>query len=421
MMFKLALLIATVLIAASSLSSARADDLSVEVLHYFTSGGEAAAIKELRKAFEAQGGTWVDSPVAGGSGDAHDQVLRSRTLAGNAPAAAMPKIRDAAVWGQQGYIVDLSDVAKAEKWDEVYPSVVSDIAKQDGKWVAVPIDLQRGDFMWVNPKVLQKVGVNEPPKTWDDFIAVCDKLKVANVPCLAHGGQSWQDGYLFVAAVIGVGGIELYNKAIAQGDIDAVKSPQIKQAFDELRKMRGYVDDNFSGRDWNLATAMLMKGDAAFQIMGDWVKGEVTHANLVPGKDILCISTPRAKDTGYLWSSNTMSFFTKTKGDDKATAGQKLLAKVISSGAAETAYSLNKGNTPARLGVDPAPFDTCAKFEMSEVAKSVKDGTLVPDLVPGMTATALKRGAMQDVITQFFNSQESSEEAQAALVDALSE
>ena len=56
--------------------------------------------------------------------------------------------------------------------------------------------------------------------------------------------------------------------------------------------MRGYVDDNFSGRDWNLATAMVMNGEAAFQIMGDWAKGEFFAAGKVPGEDFLCASTP---------------------------------------------------------------------------------------------------------------------------------
>ena len=48
----------------------------------------------------------------------------------------------------------------------------------------------------------------------------------------------------------------------------------MKAVFDQMRKLRGYVDGNFSGRDWNLATAMVMNGEAAFQIMGDWAKGD---------------------------------------------------------------------------------------------------------------------------------------------------
>lgn len=64
------------------------DDMGVELLHFFTSGSEAAAFYSYKDAFEAAGGKWVDSPVAGGGGDAHDTTLRARVLAGDAPGAA---------------------------------------------------------------------------------------------------------------------------------------------------------------------------------------------------------------------------------------------------------------------------------------------------------------------------------------------
>ncbi|KQU92420.1 hypothetical protein ASD99_11105 [Mesorhizobium sp. Root695] len=54
---------------AMASTAARADG-TVEVLHWWTSGGEAKAVGELKKSFEAQGGTWIDSPIAGGGGDA---------------------------------------------------------------------------------------------------------------------------------------------------------------------------------------------------------------------------------------------------------------------------------------------------------------------------------------------------------------
>ena len=44
---------------------------------------------------------------------------------------------------------------------------------------------------------------------------------------------------------------------------------------------RTYVDANFSGRDWNLASAMVINGDAAFQFMGDWAKGEFLNAGVI--------------------------------------------------------------------------------------------------------------------------------------------
>lgn len=398
--------------------TAYSQDMSVEVMHYFTSGGEAAAIGELRKAFEAKGGKWIDSPVAGGGGAAHDQALKSRALAGDPPGAAMPKLFDAQTWGKEGYLVDLQGVAKSENWDEIYPEAIRSAAKYDGKWVAVPIDLLRSDMMWVNPKVLAKVGA-DVPKTWDEFNKTADKLLAAGITPLAHGGQNWQDTLLFEYVVVGIGGADLYHKVFVEGDLDAIKSDGMKASFDQFRKLRGYVDKDFSGRDWNLATAMLMKGDAAFQLMGDWTKGEITHANLTPGKDILCVPTPRAEQGTFLWISNSMSFFAAKKGETEPSDGQKLLATVLSNPDAETAYALKKGGGVAHLGVDTTPFDACAKFEIESAAEANKLGKLNGDLVGGMTPLAGARGAVYDVVTNFFNSDMSSEEAVQQLANAI--
>src|SRR5262249_59689255 len=46
-----------------------AGDNTVEVLHWWTSGGEAAALNVLKKDLESKGVTWQDMPVAGGGGE----------------------------------------------------------------------------------------------------------------------------------------------------------------------------------------------------------------------------------------------------------------------------------------------------------------------------------------------------------------
>ena len=70
----------------------------------------------------------------------------------------------------------------------------------------------------------------------------------------------------------------------------------MKEAFDRMTVIRGYVDDNFSGREWNLASAMVINGDAAFQFMGDWAKGEFLNAGKVPEQDFLCFRFPGTQD-----------------------------------------------------------------------------------------------------------------------------
>ena len=67
----------------------------------------------------------------------------------------------------------------------------------------------------------------------------------------------------------------------------------MKETFDRMSTLSApIVDDNFSGRDWNLATAMVINGEAGFQMMGDWAKGEFLNAGKVPGQDFLCFRFP---------------------------------------------------------------------------------------------------------------------------------
>ncbi|MGL6039882.1 MAG: sugar ABC transporter substrate-binding protein, partial [Deefgea sp.] len=59
----------------------------VEVLHFWTSGGEAKSVAELKKMMEAQGFTWKDFAVAGGGGENAMTALKTRVVSGNPPAA----------------------------------------------------------------------------------------------------------------------------------------------------------------------------------------------------------------------------------------------------------------------------------------------------------------------------------------------
>ena len=54
----------------------------LEVTHWWTSGGEAAAVAEFAKAFDATGNKWVDGAIAG-SGDVARPIIISRILGGN--------------------------------------------------------------------------------------------------------------------------------------------------------------------------------------------------------------------------------------------------------------------------------------------------------------------------------------------------
>ncbi|MFB2532140.1 ABC transporter substrate-binding protein [Paracoccus sp. p3-h83] len=384
-----------------------------EVLHWWTSGGEAKSAAVLKEEFAAKGGTWTDMPVAGGGGDAAMTALRARVLAGNAPTAVQLKGPAIQEWYEEGVLADISPVADKEKWADLLPAAIANHMKCEDKWCAVPVNVHRVDWIWANADVLAKNGI-EMPTTWDEFNAAADKLKAAGITPLAHGGQNWQDATVFETVVLGLGGPEFFQKALVDLDEEALKSDTMIKVFDQMRKLRGYVDPNFSGRDWNLATAMVMNGEAGFQIMGDWAKGEFLAAGKVPGKDFLCASTP---GDGYLYNVDSFAMF-NVEGEDKK-AGQDLLAELIMGPSFQKTFNLNKGSIPARSDVALDEFDDCAKLSSTEMKASADGGSLLPSYAHGMALRGAQAGAITDVVTAHFNSEMTSQEAVDQLVAAV--
>jgi glucose/mannose transport system substrate-binding protein len=125
-------------------------------------------VAELKKMLEAKGDTWKDFAVAGGGGESAMTVLKSRVVSGNPPTAAQIKGPSIQEWGDEGVLANLDPVAEAEGWNTLLPAVVSEVMKYDGHYVAVPINVHRVNWLWINPEVFDKSGA-EIPTTWDEF------------------------------------------------------------------------------------------------------------------------------------------------------------------------------------------------------------------------------------------------------------
>lgn len=406
------LLVSSAFALGMAATSAQAEP-QAEVLHWWTSGGEAAAVKVLMEEFEANGGTWTDMPVAGGGGDAAMTALRARVLSGNAPTAVQLKGPSIQEWYEEGALGSIQGVAEAENWDELLPEAIQYHLKCDGEYCAAPVNIHRIDWIWSNASILEDAGI-EPPKNWDEFNAAAEKLQGMGILPLAHGGQAWQDATLFEAVVVGLGGPEFYREALVELDQDALTSDTMMQVFDQMRTLRGYVDDNFSGRDWNLATAMVINGEAAFQIMGDWAKGEFIAAGKEPGEDFYCSSPSNG---AYLYNVDSFAFF-NVDGDDRQ-AGQQLLAKLTMGKNFQKVFNLNKGSIPARLDVSMDEFEFCGRQSNADLNEAIDNGFLLPSYAHGMALRGAQAGAVTDVVTAHFNSDMSSADAVAQLAQAV--
>ncbi|MFK0165091.1 ABC transporter substrate-binding protein [Rhizobium sp. NPDC090279] len=407
-------------LAATSLGfagTAQAQTKEIQMLHWWTSGGEAAALKVIKDALAKQGYTWKDVPVAGGGGNAAMTTLKAMVAAGNYPTSSQMLGYNVLVYAEAGKLGDLTDLAKSEGWDKAVPAAFQKFSTYDGKWVAVPVNVHSVNWVWINKAVMDKIGGTEP-KTFDDFLALLDKAKAAGVTPLALGGQDWQEAILFDDVVLSTGGPEFYKKAFNDLDEASLKSDTMKKSFDNLAKLKAYVDPNFSGRDWNLTTAMVIKGDALVQVMGDWAKGEFHNAQKKPGEDFLCYRFP-GTDGSVAYNSDMFAMF--DVGADRKDA-QVALAKTTMSKEVQSAFNVIKGSVPSRTDVPDTDFDICGKKGIADLKKANDGGTLFGSLAQGYGAPPAVTNAYLDVVDKFFNGQiKTSDEAVTQLVKAIND
>jgi glucose/mannose transport system substrate-binding protein len=379
---------------------------SVEVVHWWTSGGEKAAVDVLKAQVEKDGFTWKDGAVAGGGGATAMTVLKSRAVAGNPPGVAQIKGPDIQEWGSIGLLAPdtLKDVATAEGWDGLLSKKVSDTVKFEGDYVAVPVNIHRVNWLWINPEVFKKAGIDKAPTTLEEFYAAGDKLKAAGFIALAHGGQPWQDSTVFEDVVLSVMGADGYKKALVDLDQKTLSGPEMTKAFTELKKLTGYMDPNRAGRDWNIAAAEVINGKAGMQMMGDWAKSEWTAAKKVAGTDYLCVPFP-GTEKAFTYNIDSLAVFNvKDKG---TIAAQQDLAKVALGENFQKVFSINKGSIPVRTdmlnNMEKLGFDSCAQASAKDFLADDKTGGLQPSMAHNMATSLAVQGAIFDVVTNFMN------------------
>ncbi|WP_269929336.1 ABC transporter substrate-binding protein [Aminobacter sp. HY435] len=397
---------------AAPMPMAHAEE-SVEVLHWWTSGGEAAALDVLKKNLEAQGVTWKDMPVAGGGGEAAMTALRARVTAGDPPTAVQALGFDITDWANQGVVGDLGEVADKEGWDKVVPAALQNFAKHDGKWIAAPVNVHSTNWVWISKKALDAAG-GKAPESWDELVAVLDKMQANGITPLGHGGQAWQDATIFDSVVLSLG-TDFYKQSMIDLDPAALGGDKMVEAFDRMAKLKSYVDKDFSGRDWNLASAMVIEGKAGMQMMGDWAKGEFLKAGQKPGTDFVCIRFPGTQGAVTFNSDMFMMF---KVGDDKKKA-QLQMAADIEDPAFQSSFNVVKGSVPARTDVPDTAFDDCGKKGIKDLAEASSGGKLFGSMAHGYAAPAAVKNALYDVVTRHFNGELDSKAAAKALAEAV--
>ena len=383
----------SLLSAAAVIVASQASAADLEVTHWWTSGGEAAAVAEFAKAFDATEHTWIDGAIAGSGGTARPIII-SRILGGDPMhATQLNHGRQAEELVEAGLMLDLSDIAAEGGWaDVVNPSRLLDSCTLDGKVYCVPVNIHSPQWLWLSHDAFAKAGL-DVPSDWFEFVAAAPALREAGVVPLAMGQQAWQTDLAFGAIQVAVGGTDLYLDVLTNKNADAAASAEMTKVFEAYADAR-LLSVGSNVNDWNQATNLVITGQAGGQIHGDWAQGEFQVANQVAGEDYTCLP---GLGVNEIIATGGDAFYFPKQDDPAIEAAQKELAQLMISKEVQVAFNLKKGSLPIRGDVDLSAANDCMKKGLAILAA----GDVLPDGVNAFSADTA--GQMADLMVEFWN------------------
>lgn len=401
---------AAALTATVAMPFAAAQATDLEVTHWWTSGGEAAAVAELAKAFDATGNKWVDGAIAGSGGTARP-IMISRITGGDPMGATQFNHgRQAEELVEAGLMKDLTAVAEKEGWkDIVKPASLLDSCTIDGKIYCAPVNIHSWQWLWLSNAAFEQAGV-AVPKNWDEFVAAAPALEAKGIIPLAVGGQPWQSAGAFDVLMVAIAGKDTFYKVFQDKDEEVAAGPEIAKVFkaaDDARRM----SKGSNVQDWNQATNLVITGKAGGQIMGDWAQGEFALAGQVAGKDYTCLP---GLGVNEIISTGGDAFYFPAVEDEAKSAAQDVLAATLLAPATQVAFNLKKGSLPVRGDVDLAAANDCMKKGLDILAK----GNVIQGTDQLLSADSQKQ--KEDLFSEFFaNPSMTVEDAQKRFADII--
>jgi glucose/mannose transport system substrate-binding protein len=387
----------------------------VEVIHWWTSGGEQAAVSVFANEFDATGDKWVDNAIA--LGETARAAIMQRALGGDPPdAAQFNPGRQYEELISAGLLLDLTPLAEKEGWAKfIRPAQISEPCLIDGHWWCVPVNIHMQNWAWASVAAFKKASL-DVPVTWDDYIADLPKLKEAGVIPFAVGGDGggWQVSLLANQLILAQLGAESVEKIWKDKDVDLAGGPEVLKAFTTLKTLGGYADPGSPNRSWADTTSLVISGEAALQVMGDWAQGEFQVAGQKPDVDYACLLGPLVADPKYVRTGGDIFVFFKQNDPDVERA-QLSLASTMVNPRTQALFNTAKGSAPIRDDVDMSLANDCMKKAIAVLAQP---GSVVPDSNQWRNEafTTAQNAIFSDLI---YNADTTPEAAQAQFVELL--
>jgi multiple sugar transport system substrate-binding protein len=243
-----------------------------------------------------------------------------------------------------GQFIDVSDVWEANGLGDQLASAKLAMTI-DGKQWGVPYTYYQWGI-YFNRDAYKAAGATEP-KTWDEFVANCEKFKAANIDCLTTGTSAlWPGAGIFDYMSLRTNGYE-WHMDLTAGKI-AWTDQKVRDVFAQWARVQPYITANHAAIDWQDAAALMVQGKAANYVMGNFAvatfkEGGMTNDNLgfMPFPEITA-GIPRSEDA----PTDTIHIPAGAKNVDDA---KKFLA-FVASAEAQTKWNTAVGQLPTNKG-----------------------------------------------------------------------
>ncbi|MGC6174236.1 ABC transporter substrate-binding protein [Lacrimispora sp. 38-1] len=272
-------------------------------------------------------------------------------------------------------LVDLTGLECVSEYDK---KALDGTFRYNGKLYAVPIDSVVLSGVFYNKKVFEKAGA-EIPQTWDEFLAVCEKIKEKGVtPVYYSGKDAWSvqpptiSGLLNDAAEKGTDTFGLME----QINTNKLKYGDCTNFIDSIQRTKdlidlGYVNETYLSDTVDNAHQALADGTCAMYINGTWCADNINKKFPDKIDDIGAFALPTPEGDNYINMFTPYSLALTTNCKD-TELGKKAL-NFIASQKAQQIYA------------DAQPGVYLNKNVTSDIPKSTADLKKIMDSGKAMT------------------------------------
>jgi glucose/mannose transport system substrate-binding protein len=398
-------------ISIPAIAAQPAPGKTVDVRHWWMGIADDAALKVYKEKLAEEGISWHDSGVNGEQGKPLGERIRNAN--GTTPDALLLNANAIRKSAPSGLLLPFDALAAREGWNNAVPAAIQRFARPNGHWIALPTEIHRINWLWINKKIFDELKL-APPASFDDMVRAAQVIRAAGYIPLAHGGEDWQDTLLFENAVLSAGGPAFYRQALVAFDQRALRSKTMERAFAQLDALRGMVDKHAHARAWYDAAHMFIRNKAAMQIMGDWVKSEYLLRGSKANIDFQCVPYPGTAGT-FVHVTDFFGLVNK-KGNANLDV-QMRFARTVMDRNVQEGFSLVKGSIPVRTDATLDRMDACARVAHGDLIEADKRRTLISSARQEIDNRAYP--VLMKAAQQFMESKQTPREGVQALANAL--